>query len=487
MGTIINISEEGESDQKLIRKFTKQELDLIDKQATKYSEEAKKLEEEAHRRNTSCIYRVLPRLRKINDNSLYEPNKVSIGPYYYHLRSEKFMMAEDCKRKCFVSLLAKNMNKDGEIDIYKSCMQKIGQHEGKIRKCYSEDFQVNGIEFLETMVLDACFIIGIIEMFGNLKTEADFSESLAALEWMVPYFYRDFLLLENQIPLFVLTEIYALIHKIPVWRSTSKLMVSALGFFKNGMIISDSIFNSMERYILIHDEKIMDLKHRVLPVLHLLDLVSFSLTMPLNIPQGPRPSLFVKPPPIGCISKLRLAGIKVSPGKKRSFLEVKFRKGSIEMPNIAIDDLMRCVLLNLVAFEQCHQGSRKYFTVYASFLDSLVNTSEDFEYLRKRNVIDNYHLADDSKAVDFINRAGKDLVLTDNYDFYLQELYEDVEKHHYQKWRLWKWASVKWESFKREYFDKPWLLLSAAGGILLVVATSFQAVMAFLTYKYKNC
>ncbi|KAF5444891.1 hypothetical protein F2P56_033983 [Juglans regia] len=212
--------------------------------------------------------------------------------------------------------------------------------------------------------------------------------------------------------------------------------------------------------------------------LHLLDLVRSSL-MPFYYEQQ-RPEFPTETTFIHCVSKLRLAGIKVSPVKAHSFLEVKLKKGVIEMPNIAINDLMRCLLLNCVAFEQCHKRSKKYFTVYATFLDCLVNTSEDIEYLRERNVIDNY-LGDDSEAADFINRAGKDLVLNADKGFYLGKLFKDVDKH-YQNWLEWKWAS-----FKREFFDKPWLLLSAAGGILLVLATSFQAVMAFLTYKYKKC
>ncbi|KAG6672094.1 hypothetical protein I3842_16G040400 [Carya illinoinensis] len=448
------------------REFTQQELNIIDEQVTKYSEEAKKLQEEADRRSTSCIYKVLPRLKKINGNSLYEPNMVSIGPYYYNLRNEMFKMAEDCKRKCFGSLLIRNRDQAMQINTYKRCLQRIRELEVDIRKCYSEEFEVDGIEFLEMMVLDACFIIEIIEMVGSLG-RVDFSESLAALEWIVPYFYRDFLLLENQIPFFVLEEIYALTRNISVEESRRKLKLAALGFFKNGMKRSDSILG----FIIMNFDQI-----GTVTVLHLLDLVRSSL-IPSNFPQ--RKKFLSDTPFIHCISKLRLAGIKVSPGKAPSLLEVKFQRGVIKVPNIAIDDLMRCLLLNCVAFEQCHQRSSKYFTVYATFLDCLVNTSEDVEYLGKCNVIDNY-LADDSEAADFINRAGKDLVLNVNHGFYLQKLFEDVEKHYKNRW-MWKWAN-----FKREYFNKPWLLLSAAGGILLVVATSFQAVMAFLTYKYKN-
>ncbi|KAG6624622.1 UPF0481 protein At3g47200-like [Carya illinoinensis] len=471
----ITIYEEGESSRfnypEPIREFTEVERNNLKKQVTIYAGEAEKLKEEAQRGSTSCIYRVLPQLKESNGDSLYEPNKVSIGPYYYKLRNEKFKMAEDCKKKCFGSWLVKNRDQDMQINTYMSCLQRISKLEVKIRKCYSEEFEVAGIEFLEMMVVDACFIIEIIEMFGFGKKFYNRESDLGALAWMVPYFYRDFLLLENQIPFFVLEEIYALTHNISVKESTLTLQVAAVEFFAKGM---------KRFYFTRWDNHEMD---GVL-VSHLLDLVRRSL-IPSNIGQGLIPSNIVREeivmlgrPFIHCISKLQLAGIKVSlVMADSSFLGVKFKKGVIEMPNIAIDDLTRCLLLNCVAFEQCQfvPISRRYFSVYATFLDCLVNTKEDVEYLRERNVIDNY-LTDDSELAGFINRVGKDLVL-DYDDFYMVQLFEDVDRHYRNRWK-WKWAS-----FEREYFDKPWLLLSAAGGILLVVATSVQAVMAFLTYK----
>ncbi|KAG6624626.1 UPF0481 protein At3g47200-like [Carya illinoinensis] len=475
---IIRISEVGEYSSanypERKREFPEEERNIIKERLRIYAGEAKKLHEEAERGSTSCIYRVLPRLKEINGNRPYEPNMVCIGPYYYHKRhEEKFHMAEDCKRKCIGSLLVKTTDEEEQIDTYMSWLQRISELEEEIRKCYSEEFEVAGTEFIEMMVVDACFIIEIIEMFGYGR-EVNFGESLAALGWMVPYFHRDFLLLENQIPFFVLVEICKLTrNNIPAGHHRSYVIYPALQFFMNGMKRFDSdIFD-----FILKSAKTMD--HS--PPLHLLDLVRRCLIRPVATRMGELESS-VKTPFIHCISKLRQAGIKVSPGKGLScFLEVEFKKGVIEMPNIAIDDLMRCLLLNCVAFEQCDQRiSSKYFTAYTTFLDCLVNTEEDVEYLREHNVIDNY-LSDDTELAGFINCAGKDLVLNGDHGFYLGKLFENVNNHYRNRWK-WKLAS-----FEREYFDKPWLLLSAAGGILLILATSFQAVMAFLTYKYKKC
>ncbi|XP_035541987.1 UPF0481 protein At3g47200-like [Juglans regia] len=301
---IISSSHQGESStssnyQKPLPEFTKEELGLmINKQVTKYSEEAKKLQQEADLGSTSCIYRVLPRLKEINGNS-YEPNVVSIGPYYYNLRDEKFKMAEDYKRKCFGSMLVRAEQQVIQFQIYEECLRIISNLEVRIRKCYSEEFEVAGIEFLEMMIVDACFIIEIIDMFGPNK-EVDSSESLAALAWMVPYFYRDFLLLENQIPFFVLDRIHAVTRTIHEGSSHScflDLTYAALEFFKNGMKRLDLDISDITSMNVGETNQ----------CLHLLDLVRSSL-MPFYYKRQ-RPEFPTETTFIHCVSKLRLAGI----------------------------------------------------------------------------------------------------------------------------------------------------------------------------------
>ncbi|KAF5443896.1 hypothetical protein F2P56_036418 [Juglans regia] len=230
----ISIAEKGETsranDQKPISEFTQKKLDIIDEQVTKYLEEAKKLKEKAHRRNASYIYRVLSRLKDIHQWKLV-------------IRVQHDQLEEE------------------------------------IRKCYSEEFDVDGIAFLEMMVVDACFIKEIIEMFAFTLKGVHSSESdLEALAWMVLYFYRDFLLLVNQIHFLVLEEIYALTLENSVEvKSRSRLVRAALGFFKNGM--KKSGFTIIFGFI--HGN--LDQMDTV--VLHLLDLVRSSLIPASNIQQ----------------------------------------------------------------------------------------------------------------------------------------------------------------------------------------------------------
>ncbi|XP_062166174.1 UPF0481 protein At3g47200-like [Alnus glutinosa] len=167
---------------------------------------------------------------------------------------------------------------------------------------------------------------------------------------------------------------------------------------------------------------------------------------------------------IPCISKLRRAGIKVKRRKKDSFLVVEFLRGEIEMPNIILNDLMCSFLVNCVAFEQCHNNSSKHFSVNALFLDCLVNTADDVEYLCDHLVIENY-IETDTKAASFINNLGKGLAF--DWD-YIQFFNLCFLVNEYYRNRL----NRQWTSLKREYFDKPWLWISG----------SFALVIFFLSF-----
>jgi len=121
---------------------------------------------------------------------------------------------------------------------------------------------------------------------------------------------------------------------------------------------------------------------------------------------------------IHSILKLRRAGIEVELREADSFLDLRFGKGKlrndvIQMPNITMDYHMKSILLNCLAFEQLHNSRTKQFTVYANFLDCLVNTAKDVDYLCDQNIIENYY-GKGSDVVLFINKMGMDLAFDDD-------------------------------------------------------------------------
>jgi hypothetical protein len=185
---------------------------------------------------------------------------------------------------------------------------------------------------------------------------------------------------------------------------------------------------------------------------------------------------------IPCVTMLRRAGIKVKRHISDTFLDVIFKNGVIQMPNIILDDSMCSLLVNCVAFEQSCNIS-KHFSIYATLLDCLVNTAKDIHYLCDRGVIGNF-VGTDAGVAEFINDLGRGLNIYNDRDdhddyFFLFNVFGGVNKY-YRKGLNWG----KWTRFKSEYFGKPWLLISALVGLVLLVLTFLQTYYTIYAYKH---
>lgn len=401
--------------------------------------EPPKLLNSAAGKSSCCIFRVPRSFVDINGKS-YQPQIVSIGPY--HHGEPNLRMIEEHKWRYLGSLLNRMKKKNLGLEDFLKAVEPL---ELKARECYAETIHLATDEFLELMVLDGLFVIELFRKVANLvKSESD--DPIFTMTWIVPFFYRDFLRIENQIPYFVLECLFDL-SKMPEEQSGPTLATIALKFFNN----------IMQR----PDEEIA--KHYNLRGGHLLDLVRASL-----IPSDQSQPTKINTPTnvIHSISKLRRAGIKLNSTKAESFLVVKFRNGVIDMPTITFDDFMTSFLLNCVAYEQCYSSCSKDITSYATLLDYLINTTKDVEYLCDRNIIEN-NLGTDADIARFINNMGKDVAF--DIDLcYLSMLFNDVHEYYRNSWH------VQWASFKYTYFDTPWSFISALAALILLLLTVAQ-------------
>lgn len=400
--------------------------------------------------SSCCIFRVPRRFIDINGKS-YEPHIVSIGPYHHgeaHLR-----MIEEHKWGYLGSMLSRTQSIGLDLEVLLRAIQPL---EMEARECYSQIIHLDTCEFVEMMVLDGVFIIELFRKVGDVvRFEAD--DPIVTMAWIIPFFYRDLLRLENQIPFFVLERLFE-ITRTPGEESGPSLSKLALDFFNDALQRPDYI-------IATHNNR---------KAKHLLDLVRSSF---IDSEQAQPRCVDTSTPMIQSVSKLRRAGIKLGQGDRAdSFLVVKFKNGVVEMPAITIDDTMSSLLLNCVAFEQCHSGSSKHFTTYATLLDCLVNTFKDVEYLCDCNIIENY-FGTDSEVARFINDLGKEVAF-DIEMCYLSGLFSDVHQYYKNSWHL------QWASFKFTYFSTPWSFISAMAALiilLLTVAQTFYTIYG--TYK----
>ncbi|KAL8518919.1 hypothetical protein ACS0TY_010033 [Phlomoides rotata] len=333
------------------------------------------------------IHKVQRRLRDVNNKS-YEPEMIAIGPYHHGKNELKKM--EELKVRYMQSLLDRKPDVDAER--YLSAIAEVGK---KAQDCYAEPVSLSAAEFIEMLVLDGCFIIELIG--AGRKNQND--RTFHGLE-------RDLVLLENQIPFFVLCELFDLIEGP---EKHTLLMRRVLAFCRN-VFPGNVMYNPGKR----SDE-----------VKHILDLIHSNwYPFPHNTSTATQASRFGLIIPSA--AQLKDANVKF---KKKEYdrgrlrfhtsrgttvfdIEFKEDKGVMLMPTLRISDGTESVLRNLIAFEQylpSHEPAR--ITDYALLLDGLISSSKDVQILSQYELIEN-HLGSEEAVADFVNRLTKNVFLS---------------------------------------------------------------------------
>ncbi|KAG6667585.1 hypothetical protein I3843_01G101800 [Carya illinoinensis] len=166
-----------------------------------------------------CIYKVHEQLREVNEKA-YKPVMLAIGPYNHHGEVGQGFM-EEHKLRYLKEMLERT---NGHVETYMEALIKL---EGKARKCYAECISQSKHEFAKMMLLDGCFIIELFRKYqeynptneGDLYNSSDSTDKddstdeddpIFQLTWVLPRIARDLMLFENQLPFFVLEELFKL-------------------------------------------------------------------------------------------------------------------------------------------------------------------------------------------------------------------------------------------------------------------------------------
>jgi len=90
----------------------------------------------------------------------------------------------------------------------KEFVVKMKEMEEDIRFCYADPIKYNRDDFLNMILVYACFII---EFFLRLHIyDVEGRDPLLTKQWMLTDIQNDLILLENQLPFFVLEQFYNL-------------------------------------------------------------------------------------------------------------------------------------------------------------------------------------------------------------------------------------------------------------------------------------
>lgn len=356
------------------------------------------------------MFRVPEHIRKV-DEKAYNPRVVSIGPL--HWGRQELRPMEPQKLRLYKRLMKQIGDEDREVAL-QTAIKKL---EGRARSCYSEEFKhIDSNQFIQMMVLDGCFIVELMRLYHKSNQQFEYvEEPIFATRWMLPNITRDLLMLENQLPFFVLKQIYELTTSGEEENSLNKL---ALLFF-------EPLGPQKGEYseIKLQDER----QHH-----HLLCLFHSSFVPSDYHPRRSRrtrwnrhdnfPGKFW----LQEVRILRKCGVKFK-RNTGNLLNIEFEDRELRIPTLFVDDCTGPLLRNLVAYEQCNAFAAPYFTCYAIFLNSIIDVPEDIEILQDAGIIVQSEAMDEA-VVNLVNSLTKELVfdLHDMNDCYIAKQIEDI-------------------------------------------------------------
>ncbi|CAD5329686.1 unnamed protein product [Arabidopsis thaliana] len=383
------------------------------------------------------IYKVPNKLRRLNPDA-YTPRLVSFGPF--HRGKEALQGMEEHKYRYLQSFIARtNSSLEYLIRVARTWEQKA-------RSCYAENVKLSSDDFVEMLVLDGSFLVELLlrSHYPNLRGEKDrmFGKSM-----MITDVCRDMILIENQLPFFVIKVFFLLLFIYDGQRTPSILTLAQRHF---------SCFLGH-----IDDKKLISEPE------HFVDLLR-SCYLPL-VPSRLEETALVDNVPEA--TELHTAGVSFRPAEtSRCLVDITFSDGVLKIPPIFIDDLSESLCRNIIVFEQCH-CSDKNFLHYTRLLGYFIKSPADAALLIRSGILMN-NLGNAEDVSRFFNSICKEVIY--GRGFYFSTLSENLKAYCNAPWNRWK------AILRRDYFHNPWAVASVFAALLLLLLAFIQTVLSIL-------
>ncbi|KAM7462003.1 hypothetical protein LguiA_030124 [Lonicera macranthoides] len=313
--------------------------------------------------SSPIICRVPNNMREV-DPQAYEPNAVSIGPFYYG--DEKLLPIQLQHKLRFCSRLTDRSHTAIDLRRLKESVDKLVPH---ARRCYYHNFdEIPDSEFSLMMVLDGCFILELFRCDHKLKKGNVIDDPILDTRWIMTEVRRDLTKMGNQLPFFVLEELFNL-TKSSTDDQEPSLLEYAISFF--APLLPASAFDVI-------------------------------------------------------VTELGRYGIKIVKGNGH-LLDIKYTD-TLKVPPLLLDYGTVHVFQNLVAYEQCGgRSTPSYFTTYVMLLSELMKSSKDVYKLYEQRII-KHTLVNDKEAIAMLRSLCKQIAF-DGVNCYLQVPIQNIVLH----------------------------------------------------------
>ncbi|KAF8023308.1 hypothetical protein BT93_F0723 [Corymbia citriodora subsp. variegata] len=397
-----------------------------------------------------CIYRVPEKLRRANAEA-YTPQVISIGPF--HCGKKELQSTEEIKLRYLTTFLHRISSK---ADL-PACTRMISESEERIRQSYQEKLTQGNSELVEVILVDAAFLVELFIRNYNWNHDPghrDQNDEIFSKQWMSNAVFHDLLLLENQVPFFVLENLYNLTP-----------LRTTVAFFK----LSYEYFKDV-----LHGHELAGTR---VQMSHLVDYLR-ALQLP-SFPRGVTSKHGEKFELTRSAKELQEAGVKFKCGEgTSSLLDVDFKDGTLVMRRVVVHEWTEAYFRNMIAYEQCHHDN-KYISSYAILMDGLIDTPEDIDILTSCGIVKNELGSVDHVACLFNNLYKE--TMRDASEFLYSNQCQSLNTYSRTQWNRWKAAWYRWRVIlHRDYFSNPWSGISVVVAVVLLVLTLFQTGCSFL-------
>ncbi|XP_074584146.1 UPF0481 protein At3g47200-like [Curcuma longa] len=418
---------------------------------------------EPWRTDPASIFRVPHHIRD-DDAKLYDPKVVSLGPY--HRDVDRLLPMNRLKWHSLKKFLGRSTGY-ALVDY----LRLIKVSERRARAAYADDLaSIASNDFVQMMLLDGCFVVETVLLwkFGAGGLEA-VQNPIASSSWILPMVAGDMLMLENQLPFFLLQLLFDFAFPFPRQLDFAKCAVEFFAAFA-------------DRELELPPDGAV--KGGFCHLLHLFH----SCINPMKDPGEAKSrtksfsrankSQKTRVKSIPSATRLSEAGVKFQRKPTRNVLDITFRNGKMEIPQLAVNGHFNTLFRNLIAFEQGYKCVSRHVTSYASLMDCIIDTPADVTLLQRGEIIVN-GLGDNQDVAALFNKLCSGVTIDDG-DGDLASVFEEANRHYNRKWN--QFLAI----LRRDYFGNPWAAIALMAAILLFVLTSTRTVLAVLAYFHRH-
>ncbi|XP_078167571.1 putative UPF0481 protein At3g02645 [Carex rostrata] len=426
---------------------------------------------------------------------LYVPQILSLGPYH-HFREEVQHM-----ERYKIASAKRVQNELREMMRFQDLVDMFGKLEYHIRAHYHRHLNFTGQALAWMMAIHASFLFEFLQLFAKTKKKSiqripsrmihllfDSKHRTTAHSMII----RDIIMIENQIPLFLLLKIAD--AQIQLHQMTEEIVADMLvGFFKEispfknleimhvdirkYQHLLDFLYcNIVPRYqeetsdplggdecgeqdnlspTFLHNfsgltksfisDRIETLRSLIIKILLrimgnipmlpiILNPVEKLLSSEKTKDSERSSEPLLEEILIPSVTELTSAGIKICPTSGGiSTVDFCTKTTILHLPVISLDINSEVVLRNMVAYEASFGSTALVLSRYIEFMNGIIDTEEDARLLRKKGIILNY-LKSDKDVAEMWNGMTRSIRLTRVPQ--LDCIIEEINKFYNSKWRV---------------------------------------------------